>query len=334
MSEETESTVGDLVQRQKIDVLKTLCYVVGAAVYVAGVVYAEAHGFSMLSKGVAPEFMIWASAGMIAVGITAVILPIMLAKVIKDQLQWIVVLLFYVLDVGIMAINAAIDFMGNSAGQLPEWGLMYAQWILPLTPVIVAGGWIVDFLLDPDIRKRIKLAAVESAIDNKRLTQTIKHASTSDASALIDGQAAIDSGQLIAMALGKPVYREMARQAGSGLVIPGVAHPSEAAAGFGMGAYDPQPWAHVTPAAPPTPARRSIFRARPGNGKKSATAEAPDLAKLLASLQALGVDPNALAALLAKQSPPTVGYALDIDGLKAGQDDRPNVDLERVRGQQ
>ena len=105
MSDETENTVGDMMQKQNVDILKMLTYTVGAAVYVAGVVYAETHGFSMLSKGVSPEFMVWAIAGMIAVGITALVLPIMLVKVIKDPLQWVICLLFYVVDVGLSLIH-------------------------------------------------------------------------------------------------------------------------------------------------------------------------------------------------------------------------------------
>ena len=55
MSDETENTVGDMMQKQNVDILKMLTYTVGAAVYVAGVVYAETHGFSMLSN------QIWSS---------------------------------------------------------------------------------------------------------------------------------------------------------------------------------------------------------------------------------------------------------------------------------
>lgn len=230
MSDETENTVGDMMQKQNVDILKMLTYTVGAAVYVAGVVYAETHGFSMLSKGVSPEFMVWAIAGMIAVGITALVLPIMLVKVIKDPLQWVICLLFYVVDVGIMGVNAAVDFMTNTAGELPAWGALYASWILPLTPVVVAGGWVIDFLLDPDVRKRLKLARVDSAIQDTRLNMAVKHASTAQAGAMIDAQAAVDAQALLMAGLGQPVYRGLARDLG-GVVIGAQARdvPSQAA---------------------------------------------------------------------------------------------------------
>lgn len=207
MTEATETTVGDMMTKQNKDITKILTYALGALVYLSGVLYAEAHGFAMLSKGVSAEFMIWAVLGMVAVGITALVLPIMLLQVIKDPLQWIMCLIFYAVDVAIMCVNAAVDFMGNTGGALPSWGMLYISWILPLTPVIVSAGWMVDFLLDPDIRQRIKLASVQAAIQTSRLNKAIKHASTEEAGATIDGQAAMDAQDLLADALGHPVYR-------------------------------------------------------------------------------------------------------------------------------
>ena len=310
MSEETENTtVEGMVQKQKFDVFKLVCYGVGVAVYVAGVVYAETHGFAMLSKGVSAEFYVWAVVGMLAVGITALALPVLLIKVIKDTLQWWICFAFYLVDVGIMAANAAIDFMTNTGGNLPEWGMMYANWILPLTPIIVAGGWLIDFLMDPDVRKRLKLAAVETAMANIRLNQTIKHLSTQASFSQIDGQAQIDSDLLLMANLGQPVFRDMPHPTGSRLVIPGTARP--AANTLSQAAQEKQP-------------RRSIWRARQnGNGKKPATDQqsAPDLSSLLTALAALDIEPEQLAWLLAKGKAPAAGYAMDVEALGT---DRPN----------
>lgn len=312
MSDESENTtVEGMVQKQKFDVFKLVCYAAGVAVYVAGVVYAETHGFAMLSKGVSADFYVWAVVGMLAVGITALVLPVMLVKVIKDTLQWWICFAFYLVDVAIMAANAAVDFMTNTGGNLPEWGLMYASWILPLTPIIVAGGWLLDFLLDPDVRKRLKLAAVETALANIRLNQTIKHMSTKDSFLQIDGQAQIDSDLLLMANLGQPVFRNMPHPTGARVVIPGTARPVAA-----------QP-----PKSGPRHWFRSAAKKRPAEQEQ--TDPTPDLAGLLAALAGLGVDPKALAELLAKQPAQAGGYALDIEGL-GSNGNRPNVDLGKV----
>ena len=74
-----EETVGDIMKKSGSDAIKFWVIVVSAVVYLAGIVYAEVHGLTMLSKGVAADMKLWAQMGMVAAGISAVILPVRFA---------------------------------------------------------------------------------------------------------------------------------------------------------------------------------------------------------------------------------------------------------------
>src|SRR5688572_17082090 len=71
-------TVGDIMQKMSAEGLKWIVIVGSIAVYIAMVVYAEVHGLNMMTKGVSPDFLIWAYMGMVAIGLTALLLPLAL----------------------------------------------------------------------------------------------------------------------------------------------------------------------------------------------------------------------------------------------------------------
>src|SRR5690242_9068159 len=93
-----EETVGDIMQKAQGEGLKWLVIVLSAVVYLAGIVYAEVHGLTMLQAGVVPEMRIWATLGMVAAGISAVIFPIALKVWTIESKQRITASLFYIAD--------------------------------------------------------------------------------------------------------------------------------------------------------------------------------------------------------------------------------------------
>src|SRR5688572_256709 len=76
--EPPEETVGDIMQKMSGEGLKWLVIIGGALVYLTAIVYAEVHGLTALQKGVVPELRMWAAAGMVAAGLSAILFPIAL----------------------------------------------------------------------------------------------------------------------------------------------------------------------------------------------------------------------------------------------------------------
>lgn len=170
-------TVGDIMQNAQNAATKKMVIFSGIGVYLAGIVYAEVHGFSILSKGVAPDFLFWAYLGMIALGVSAVALPLALHSWTFDAMHRNAALIFYVLDLALLGTNSFVDFGVNTGQALPEWADMYKTYIMPATPVIAAMGWSILFLLDPAQRmnqlKQTLRAAVQQAL-SQQIVQAAK----------------------------------------------------------------------------------------------------------------------------------------------------------------
>lgn len=165
-------SVGDIMQEAKLAMMKRLVMLAGIVVYIAGVVYAEVHGFSLLSKGVNPEFLIWAYLGMIALGVSALALPVALHVWTFDATQRIAALAFYGVDIALLGINSFVDFETNTGQALASWAQVYADYILPATPVLCAVGWGLLFLLDP-AQKLLQIQQTLKAAMQEALAQQI-----------------------------------------------------------------------------------------------------------------------------------------------------------------
>lgn len=165
--EPPEETVGDLMKKSGSDGIKFWVIVLSALVYVAGIVYAEVHGLTMLQKGVRPDLRIWATMGMIAAGITAGVLPVALKVWTIEAKQRIAAYMFYALDFAFLMFNAFTDFNTNTGQQLTGWAQSYVTYVLPASPIIVAALWALVWELDPSVRKKVMLLSLRAAMQEK-----------------------------------------------------------------------------------------------------------------------------------------------------------------------
>jgi len=205
------TNVGDFMRGAKIAAAKTLVNLAAWLVYVAGIVYAEIHGWSMMSKGVNPDFIIWAGLGMVALGVTAIMLPIGLHYAFHSALQRIAGFGFYAVDLAILTLNAVIDFGLTSGGTLPGWSSMYISWVVPATPIIAAFGWTVIMLLDPE---QAEISMTESLKQSARLAlaaRLAKKASREDLDAQLDQTADTIAEDLFSGILGDAQRRAAPR---------------------------------------------------------------------------------------------------------------------------
>jgi hypothetical protein len=178
MNEKTEldttQSAGDIMAEGTQRALKKIVIFLGILVYLAGVVYAEVHGFSVLSKGVDPDFIVWASLGMVALGVSAIALPLALHVWAFEAMHRIAAFVFYAVDIALLGINSFVDFGVNTNEALPQWAQLYADFVMPATPVIAAVGWSILFLLDPATKASIMAqtlrASIREALSQKIIT--------------------------------------------------------------------------------------------------------------------------------------------------------------------
>jgi hypothetical protein len=198
-------TVGDILSEAKNRSIKAIAIFASILIYLAGIAYAEAHGINMLTKGVNPDFLMWAYVGMVALGLTAIILPIALHFWTFDHLQRMVTIGFYVLDLGLLIFNAFSDYGMNTGAQLSSWEQMYVNYIMPATPILMMIGWTLIWNLDPSTKAHTLRQTLRTSIIQAKANQIAVAAKAASVSNAVNSAAEREVEDALTELFGKPV---------------------------------------------------------------------------------------------------------------------------------
>jgi hypothetical protein len=203
--EPTSGNVGDILSEAKSRAIKALAIFASILIYLAGILYAEAHGMNMLTKGINPDFLLWAYVGMVALGLTAVVLPLALHFWTFDHMQRMIAIGFYILDLGLLIFNAFSDYGMNTGAQLSSWEQMYITYIMPATPIIMAIGWTLIWQLDPSTKAHTLRQTLRTSIIQAKANQIATAAKASSVSQAVNAAAEREVEEALSELFGKPV---------------------------------------------------------------------------------------------------------------------------------
>lgn len=181
--EDSGFTVGSEMNEGRSKAIKGFLLFASVIVYLAGIMYAEVHGFSLLSKGINPDLMMWAIIGIFALGITAIALPAGLHFWFHAPQQKIFAYGFYMVDLTLLFFNAVADNAWIRGSDMPFWLSLYMVYIVPATPVICALGWSILWILDPSSKER---SMIESLRASTRETLARKIAAAANDASVTD----------------------------------------------------------------------------------------------------------------------------------------------------
>ena len=122
---------------------KSLAFMSGVLVYVGMLLYSGVHNYSLMTRGVAPDMLVWAVLGVVALEISAAALPIALHFWTHAPMHRIAAFAFYAVDLGLIFLNVILDFALTSGEAMPEWMGMYLFYGVPATPVLAGLGWSI-----------------------------------------------------------------------------------------------------------------------------------------------------------------------------------------------
>jgi hypothetical protein len=205
LGEPIEETVGDIMKKSSGEGIKFWVIVLSILVYITGIVYAEVHALNMLSQGVAADMRIWATAGMVAAGLSAIGLPLALKVWTIDSKQRIAAYIFYLLDFAFLCFNAFVDFDRNTGQQLAPWALTYATYILPASPIIIAALWALVWELDPSVREKVLALSLRVAMKEKVARQVAQAAKGQNVNAVVSAAAQREVDRALTELFGAPV---------------------------------------------------------------------------------------------------------------------------------
>lgn len=197
--------VGTSLQDGTKKAWKSLTLFCGMAVYIGMLLYSGVHNYSLMTRGVSEDMLIWAILGVVALEISAAALPIALHYWTHAPMHRIAAYAFYAVDLGLIFLNVVLDFALTAGGAMPEWMAIYLFYGVPSTPVIAGLGWSVLFLLDPASRELAIIENLRAATRESLAVRIAEQAKATDVTDLVDRAAQEMTRALVADTLGQSV---------------------------------------------------------------------------------------------------------------------------------
>jgi hypothetical protein len=210
------TTVGDLMSEAKRRAFKALAIFVGIAVYAGMLLYAGVHNYSLFTRGLREDLVIFALLGLFTLELSAVGLPLAIHFWTAPGVHRIAALAFYLADLTLLGGNAVLDFHLNAGLPLTPWMRLYLDFVAPATPLLVGLMWSILFILDPANRIRdmeMELAAAARMALANRIAEAAKAA---DVNQIVEGAAQAMARDLVARAVGRPLPPPMAKPSANG----------------------------------------------------------------------------------------------------------------------
>lgn len=195
-------TVGNILTKGKEDAVKSLAIGAGVVVYVGMLLYSGVHNYSVMTRGIEGDMVIWAILGVAALEISAAFLPLALHYWTYATTHRMAALAFYAVDLALIVANVVLDYAITAGETLPEWIKVYQFYGAPIVPIIAGLGWSVLFLLDPSQKERATNETVKAATREALALRIAEQAQNTDINAAVELAAAEMARVLVSDTLG------------------------------------------------------------------------------------------------------------------------------------
>ncbi len=218
--------VGDVLSESKDRALKGMAVAASVLVYVAGLVYAGVHNYTLMTRGVPADLLIWAILGVVALEISALILPIALHWWTHSPMQRFAAFGFYLVDLGLLFFNVVTDYGLTAGTDLPAWAGLYLSYIVPATPLLAALGWSIIWLLDPSERERAMQESLKASTREALSAKIAVAAREADIEGLVEQAARRMVFDIVGATLAGAERRALPRAGSTAGTVEGVAIPT------------------------------------------------------------------------------------------------------------
>jgi hypothetical protein len=171
MSDRTN--VGKILEGGNNAAMRGLAILIGVVCYLGGLVYTAVHQFSLITRGVEPDFVLWALFGVFLLELTAVGLPLALHYWTFEARHRMAAFAFYTIDIALIVGNVVADYTMNSRGDMAEWLRLYISYIVPVTPVVAMLIWSALLLLDPSYRLKAFVETAKEALQTAQIQAAV-----------------------------------------------------------------------------------------------------------------------------------------------------------------
>jgi hypothetical protein len=195
--------IEDVLNESRVKALQGVAIVAGLLVYGGMLIYSGVHNISLMSVGVAPDMMIWAMVGVVALELSAAALPLALHFWTYDPLHKGAAMAFYLVDLVVIFLNVILDFNHTAGADLTmTWARAWMQFGVPATPIIAGVGWAILFQLDPSARQRAALELHKAATRETRMRRMTGALKSANIDAAVTAASQRDAENMAAKLLG------------------------------------------------------------------------------------------------------------------------------------
>jgi hypothetical protein len=198
----TMTTVSSAMKDNGRKALKGLAVFLSVIVYLAGLIYAGVRSYSLFARTVDADLLPLAVLGIVALEVSALALPLAVHCWTSPGAQRLAALGFYVLDLGLIVVNAILDAANHSGTLLPGFLQAYGIYAVPALPVACMIGWALLWALDPSSREHDMVQAVRAATHEALMAQIAKAAESVDITQQVEAAAGEAARALVGETLG------------------------------------------------------------------------------------------------------------------------------------
>lgn len=194
--------IGNIMTKGRDAAVKSIAIGAGIIVYLGMLAYSGVHNYSVMTRGIQGDMVIWALLGVVALEVSAAALPLALHYWCYADLHRIAAFTFYAVDITLIVGNVILDNAITAGETLPAWIKIYQFYGAPIVPIIAGLGWSVLFLLDPSQKERATSETLKAATREALSVRIAEAAKGADISEAVDKAAGEMARSIIMETLG------------------------------------------------------------------------------------------------------------------------------------
>ena len=194
--------IGNIMTKGRDAAVKSIAIGAGIVVYLGMLAYSGVHNYSVMTRGIQGDMVIWALLGVVALEVSAAALPLALHYWCYADLHRIAAFAFYAVDITLIVGNVILDNAITAGETLPAWIKIYQFYGAPIVPIIAGLGWSVLFLLDPSQKERATSETLKAATREALSVRIAEAAKGADISEAVDKAAGEMARSIIMETLG------------------------------------------------------------------------------------------------------------------------------------
>ncbi len=202
---ENAGTHSSMEQVEPERAVKSLAIGAGVLVYLGMLAYSGVHNYSVMTRGIEGDMVIWALLGVVALEVSAMALPLALHFWCYDTMHRIAAFSFYAVDIVLIVGNVILDNAINAGEALPQWIQIYQFYGAPIVPIIAGLGWSVLFMLDPSQKERATSETLKAATREALSARIAEQAKSADISEAVNKAAGVLARSIVNETLGVSV---------------------------------------------------------------------------------------------------------------------------------